>query len=70
MPLTMTPAQRDRAIFNLELAIRVLRASPMTTRCVECDYFDASGKCAKWGEIVPVEAREAGCADWAEGVPF
>lgn len=71
MHLTMTPAQRDRAIQGLELTIRVMREAPVRTACPECDHFDQlSGECNRWGQIVPADARAAGCAEWREGVPF
>lgn len=70
---TMTPAQRDRAIEQLQVAIRVVQAAPVVTPCGECMYFDSfngGGMCERWKAVVPVEHRAAGCASWAEGVPF
>lgn len=68
---SLTPAQRDRKIDALRELEMMIRAFPIVTPCDQCAFFDPqTGHCQRWDATVPVEARAAGCGEWAEGVPF
>lgn len=67
---TMTPAQRDRVIDQLQHSIQVLRHISVVTPCAECAHFNGGSLCEKWNAPVPPEARADGCGEWEEGVPF
>lgn len=64
-----TPADKRNALANLDAIRKTVEATPVQTPCALCENF-ASGDCLKWGQTVPIEAREAGCPAWEEGLPF
>ncbi len=68
--MTMTPAQKSRAINTLTAALSIVQALPEDRACALCENFDDKGNCAKWGAPVPTEAQAAGCDEWSESIPF
>jgi hypothetical protein len=67
--MTMTPAQKSRAINTLTAALSIVQALPEDRACAACDHFD-KGHCAKWDATVPAEAQADGCQEWVENIPF
>lgn len=70
----MTPADRDRAVKQLEDTIALVKAMPVVTPCAQCFHFikigNEPGFCNKWEANVPEDAQAAGCGSWEEPVPF
>lgn len=62
-------AERERLIQNAKVMLRALEGLPILTPCVDCINF-LDGHCSRWNSPVPEEAREAGCGEWAETIPF
>lgn len=66
-----TPAQRDRQIENLLQVVETLRTVPVVTPCALCEQFEKdTGRCRRWSAVVPPDARDAGCPQWEEAIPF
>ena len=68
----MQPTPPERATMEKALAdaLAIVRALPTVTPCDRCAHFLTGANCDYWKAHVPEEARAAGCAEWAEPIPF
>lgn len=63
----------DVALLELSKLIvgRVLAQYPEDRSCHSCINFDPSdGNCSIWRQVVPPDARDAGCDRYLEDIPF
>lgn len=68
--MKVTPLKQAEMVETLTAALAIVQALPVVRPCAECVNFDAfNGRCNHWDDVVPTEAREAGCEEW-DGVPF
>ena len=71
MSSRMTPPRKQQLLNLLRAAIHEIEMTPPVTPCSECLHFEAqTGLCVRWRQVVPDDAQDAGCGDWAEQVPF
>lgn len=56
----------------IELHRRRLRElETIKTGCHSCTFFEARGRCDRWGQHVPTEHQPTGCDDWQyDFIPF
>lgn len=65
----MNPNEKARLIQAAQTTLAALQELPVTTPCDQCAEF-RDGYCERWKADVPPEARETGCSEWVEPIPF